>query len=254
MAIKKAHMVAITSVKGGTGKTTFALNLAGMFSLKNQRTLIVDLDLFNNAVTTSLNIEPKSDIFVLTEDIQNNKFTQVEDYVTKYNDLIDVLASSKDPRTANIISSKNVQKAITKLRTKYDVIIFDTNNFSGEINLVTFDMMDQIFYIVSNDPIDIKNMRTMVSIYRNMEKDNYKIILNDAKDIQKNYFNKYDIKNIIKKNIDYVIPGSFYIKNIDKYVIEGKILVLEEIIRKNYKDTIKIFDKIVQEILNEEVI
>ncbi len=252
MAIKKAKMIAITSVKGGTGKTTVALNLAGIFSLKNQKTLIVDLDLFNNAVTASLNINPKSDIFVMTEDIQNNRFTQVEDYITKYNDSIDVLAAPKDPRTANIILSKNIQKAITKLKTKYDVIIFDTNNFIGEINLVTFDLMDQILYVVSNDPIDLKNMRTMVSIYRDMEKDNYKVILNDAKDVQKNYFNKYDIKSIIKRNIDYVIPNTFYIKSIDKYTIEGKILVLEENIRKNYKDAIKVFDSIAQEILSEE--
>lgn len=252
MAIKYAKMIAVTSVKGGTGKTTFAINLAAKTAKDGLKTLLVDLDLFNNAVTTSLNANCNSDIFVMCEDIDNNTFTQVEDYITVYNENISLLASPKDPRSANIVNPKTIAKMINKLKTKFDVIIFDTNNFIGEVNLITFDLMDEIIYILSNDPVDIKNMRTMVSIYKDMEKDNYKIVLYGAKDNQKDFFNTYDIKNIIKKDIDYIIPNSFYIKDIDKYVIDGHILILDSKISKEHKDTIKVFDKIIDDILNKE--
>lgn len=248
MAIKKAKMIAVTSVKGGVGKTTISINLAATFA-QTQKTLLVDLDLFNNAVNTSLNVESKSDIFIMSEDIENNRFTQVEDYITKYSDNLDLLASPKDPRTANMVSGKVIMQIINKLKTKYDVIVFDTNNFIGEVNLVTFDIVDEILYVVSNDPIDLKNMRTMSSIYQDMERDNFKILLYEAKDNQKDYFNKYDIKNIIKKEIDYTIPRTFYIKDIDRYIIDGKILVLDNKIRKNHADTLKVFDKIAKDIM-----
>ena len=50
MAINKAKVLTITSVRGGTGKTTTALNLAGLLSLKKEKTLLIDLDLYESAI------------------------------------------------------------------------------------------------------------------------------------------------------------------------------------------------------------
>lgn len=45
MAIKQAKVITVTSVKGGSGKSTMVLNLAGILSEKNLKTVIVDMDL-----------------------------------------------------------------------------------------------------------------------------------------------------------------------------------------------------------------
>ena len=45
----KAKTITITSVKGGTGKTTTVLNIAGLLSTRKLRTIIVDLDLHSGA-------------------------------------------------------------------------------------------------------------------------------------------------------------------------------------------------------------
>ena len=84
-----------------------------------------------------------------------------------------------------------------------------------------------------------------------MKKTNYKIILNEANDKDKKYYNKYDIKNIINKNVNYIIPFSFCLKNIDKYIIEGKILSLESSVMKKNKQAAKIYNLIVSDILKE---
>ena len=59
MAVHKGKIFAVTSTKGGTGKTTTVLNLAGIFSLQNKKTLILDLDLYSSAVAASLNLNYK---------------------------------------------------------------------------------------------------------------------------------------------------------------------------------------------------
>ena len=47
----------------------------------------------------------------------------------------------------------------------------------------------------------------------------------------------YDIKDIIKSNIDYSLSNKFYIKDIDKYVLDGEIVTLNKKLTntKDYK-------------------
>ena len=182
----------------------------------------------------------------------NNRFDYIENYVLKYNDSIDVLAAPKDPRYASKISSKYLKVILTRASMKYDIILVDTNHAMDEKNLVTLDNSDEILYIINNDVIDLKNMKTLVSIYKDAGKDNYKIILNDSIDKSRNYFNSYDIKNIIKDNVDFVIPSNFYIKNIDRYVLDGEILTLNKYIRKVYKRVVNSFAVMAKALIKEK--
>ena len=58
-------IITISSVKGGVGKTTLVLNLAGLYFLMKKKVLIVDLDLYAGGVATCLNVDTKRDIYML---------------------------------------------------------------------------------------------------------------------------------------------------------------------------------------------
>lgn len=252
MAIKKAKIFAITSVKGGTGKTTITLNLAYSFAKMGKKVLIIDLDLYTGGIAASLNIDNSTDLYKLVYDLNNNHFKSLSDYIVEYKENISVIPSPKDPRTANKISSKYINGVLSRAAMGFDVVLLDTNHFMNDINLVAFDSCDEIIYVLKNNPIDFKNMKTMVSIYQDMGKDNYKIILNESVDKLNDYFSKYDIKNVIKEKIDFVIPSSFYIKNINKYVLDGTILLESNVVKRTHKKAVKVFDTIVSSLLKEK--
>lgn len=248
MALNKAKIITVTSVKGGTGKSTTVLNMAGILSNKKLKTVIVDLDLYSGVIASALNTDVTNDIYTLCDDLMNNRFKQMEDYTEKYNDYIDILASPIDPRSVGKIRAKYIDIIINRLRLKYDVILIDTNHVIDPINLVTLDLSNEVLYIITNDLMDLKNMKTMISIYKDMDMNNYKVILNEARTNNTNY-STYDIKNVIGANVDYIIPKSFFNKSIEKYVFNGKIMTLDKNIMssKGAKVLELVLDKILKE-------
>ena len=64
--------------------------------------------------------------------------------------------------------------------------------------------------MISNDPIDLANTKSMMAIFNDVEKD-VKVLLNDSFSLDKTYFSLFDIKNVIKHNVDYSLNKSFYI-------------------------------------------
>lgn len=244
-----AKIITMFSCKGGVGKTTTILNLAGIYSLMDKKVLLMDLDLNSGGIAISLNVDEQKSIYNAVDDISNNRFKQIEDYVCKYNEKIDVLAAPKDPRNALKIDSKYVNLVITSCMYKYDVILIDTSHDLSPVALTALDKSDNTLFMVTNDPVDLKNARSMIAIFNDTEKDNYKVVFNSSKDTGKDYFSLFDVKTIIKHNIDYTIDNSFYIKDIDKYVIDGEILTLNNKIRASKKSDIVKLTKLATSLL-----
>lgn len=252
MALKQARIIAVTSVKGGTGKSTLALFLAALLAETKKKVLLMDIDLYGNAICMMTKSNPDKTLFNLVDDIKNNRYVEESDYVSVYHENLFILPAPKDPRQANKIGSKYLSIALSKLKTRYDYIVLDMNHTLDDFNLVALDNSDEILYMITNDPIDLKNMRTVVSIFDDIEKDNYKIILNEAVKNGRGYLTKYDMRHMVHDNIDYILPRSFHIKNIDKYVLDGKIAILDKKVRKNYTKGIEILEKIKVSVMEKE--
>ena len=249
MAMRQAKTILVTSVKGGTGKTTMAINLAGIYQNLNLNVLLIDLDIYGGSVAASLNLDYQNDLFDAMDDLNNNRFTNLENYVTPYMKKLDILPAPKDPRLAGKMSSKYLRVILTKAKLKYDVVVIDTNYFLSDMNLLAMDASDEILYMVTNDPMDLKNMRTMVSIYSDMDKNNYKVILNESIYKMRNYFTAYDMRHMMNHVINYTIPQSFYIRNIEKYIMDGKITILDKKVRATHKKGVQNIEKLAESLI-----
>ena len=248
MAINKADILCLFGVKGGIGKSITTLNLAGVCSNLKKRVLIVDMDLYGGTIALTLNKEVRKTIYNFVDDYNNNRYSELTDYITKYNDYIDFVASPKDPRKSSKIDSKYIDILLDKAKFNYDLIIIDTNHILNEINLSILDKSDKVLFCTTNDSFDLKNMRNLISIFKDLEIDKYKVLLNNSININRNYYSLYDIKNIIKTNIDYELNN--YINDIDKIILDGNIITLD----KKYINTsdYKVYENIILDIIGEK--
>lgn len=242
-------IITIASVKGGVGKTTLTNNLAGLYSLMKKKVLIIDLDLYSGGIATLLNLEFEKDLYTLVDSIRNNNFTSLKDYVSIYNNNIDILLAPKDPRDVSKIESRYISKILEISRNEYDVILVDTYHLLDEFTLLALDACYMSVLVLTNDLIDLKNMKNLITIFKELKKENYKIVLNNSRDTGRDYISLFDARNMIKSNIDYTISKNFYIKNIDKYAIKGEILTLNKYINKLHIKDISNMNKLAIELL-----
>ena len=240
---------AVFSAKGGVGKTIFTINLAGVMARNEKKVLIIDLDLYSGGIALALDRSYKKDIYNFCDDYNNNRYKDFEDYVVKYNEYIDVLPCPTDPRRANKIDAKYLKIILDKAVFKYDFVLVDMSHAFDEINVNVLDIVDKILLMTTNDPLDLKNMRNLIQIFKSTDKTNYFVVLNCSRDTGRDYLSLFDIRNILKCNIDYTIGNSFYIKNIDKYVLNGEILTLNRSVNRFHGGDVAKLKKIALKLL-----
>ena len=83
------------------------------------------------------------------------------------------------------------------------------------------------------------------------DKKNYLICLNSSRDTGRDYMSLYDIRTSIKGNIDYTISSSYYIKNIDKYVMNGEILTLNKSINAFHQKDVSNMKKLAIDLIDD---
>lgn len=224
MAVKiKGKTICLYAPKGGVGKTILALNLAGVSSSMGYKTLLLDFDMHTGNICTIINEEINKSIYHLTDDLLNNRYRKLEDYVYKYNENIDVLCAPKDPRQGNKITSKYLPMLIDKVRREYDLVIIDTESAMNEVNIITMDTVDENLFVINNDLFTLKNTRNILNIFNDIDKSNFKVLLNSSIDFKTPYFSMSDMKKIIGANIDYSISKASYIKDLTSYLYECKV-------------------------------
>ena len=226
----------IYSPKGGVGKSILSLNLAGIASKMNYKVLLLDFAVHTGVLNMIINEEIKKTLYHLTDDMVNNRFKKIGDYVYKYTDSIDVLSAPKDPRQGNKISSRYLSMIIEKVRNNYDVIIIDTGAKMDEINIVTLDSSDLILFVIDNDMYTLKNTRNLLNIFNDCNITNYKVLLNNSIDFKTPYFSIMDMKKIIGANIDYTLSKDLFMKDLTSYLYECKIPSLLDGFDKKYKE------------------
>ena len=250
---KKGKIITITSMKGGVGKSSTVILLASIYKELKKKVLLVDLDLYSGSIAFLLNANVKNSIYNICDDMNNNRYKGINsgDYICHYDEYIDIIPAPKDPRQAGKVDKKCLEVLLSSLSNYYDVILIDTNHILDVYSMLAFNASDSIVNIFTNDAIDLKGTKNFVSICKNINVNNLILVLNEAQDDRKKYFSNYDIKSVVKHNIDFIIPSAFYTRNYDMFVMENSLLnnfsKTKQYSKKNYTAVEKLALKLLED-------
>lgn len=235
MALKKGKLISIMSTKGGVGKTMLALELGYIYAAQNKKVLLIDLDLFGGAIALSLKLPCDKSVYNIVDDLSNNRYKGIDEYIYSYNQNLDIIAAPKDPRQATKISSEYLEFLIKSAIMQYDYVILDNSNSLDRISITSLDLADQVVLVITNDLMDLKNAKSFISILKDISFENYQVVLNNAIIVNRKYFSIFDMKHMIKNNIDFTISKNAYIKNLDGYLLDGSLDGIMSVLKKHAK-------------------
>lgn len=118
---EKNKIIAVTSPLASDGKSTVCANLAYIYSKKNYKVLVIDLDLRRPSIHRFFDLT--NDIGVTDYCSEKAKF---DDIIKHYENIDVITAGSHTPFPGKVLEADILFNLINSLKEKYDIILVDT--------------------------------------------------------------------------------------------------------------------------------
>jgi len=172
--LRQPQIIAVTSGKGGVGKTNFSVNTALLLAKLNQKVLIIDADIHLGNVDVMFGISPD---YTLVDVLKGNK--SLKEIIKKTPYGVDFL-----PATSGIMDMiegednivRSIAQAFNTFQNDYDIILIDTGA-GVSISTLSFVLgTEKIIVVVTPDPSSISDAYAMIKII-NQNQDNAQIMM-----------------------------------------------------------------------------
>lgn len=154
--------IAITSGKGGVGKSNIALYLAMAFSFARKKVLLIDADLGLANVHILLGIAPQRTI---AHFIDNEcSLTEVVSEIMPGFDLLPGASGIEKLANSDMLNLARLQQAFTSLEKAYDTLIIDTGAGIGRVVTHFAGNADTALVVMTPEPTSLADAYAMVKV------------------------------------------------------------------------------------------
>lgn len=226
--VSSSRVIAVTSGKGGVGKTSISVNLALQLQEMGKKVVILDADFGLANVEVMLGIRPR---YNLADLIFNNK--SIEEIITEGPLGIGFISGGSGVQDLVNLDKENLKKLITKLvklDSLYDIVIIDTGAGISD-SVVEFVLSSpEVLLVVTPEPTSITDAYSLLkAVNRKKEFDrgqkSIKVITNRVESTREGQEIYDKIRIVVSKFLNIQLEYIGYIpqdKKIAAAVIEQK--------------------------------
>ncbi|MFN3872113.1 MAG: AAA family ATPase [Ignavibacterium sp.] len=162
------NICAVVSGKGGTGKTVFSVFLSHLLSAKQNKVLLVDLDINLANIHFLMNESPVKSL--------NNYFNKNEDLqnlVTEYSDYFHIIYGLNSYSIKDIPFKSSLERLIRDIdliSSKYDLVILDLGAGLSELTLNALRISGIKIIVSVPEATSVMDAYAVIKMYENFDK------------------------------------------------------------------------------------
>jgi pilus assembly protein CpaE len=157
------RVIVFCAPKGGTGRTTLAINTAvGLHIESHGPVVLVDADFAAPALDVALNLQPERTIADLLPRMARLDAELIMGVLAKHASGIHVLLAPPPSELSSSIPLPQVQQVVTTLRRSFDWIVVDLGLPMNETAYAFLDSADRIVISVLPEMVGLRNARVLL--------------------------------------------------------------------------------------------
>jgi pilus assembly protein CpaE len=176
------EMICVLGLKGGSGKTLTAANLAVALADSGERVMAVDLDLQFGDLGLALGLAPERTLYDLVRAGGSLDADKVADFTVTHASGVRALLAPTRPDRAGVITGDFLREVFQVLREMSDFVIVDTPpGFTPEV-IAAVDSSTSVCMVAMLDSLSLKNTKLGLETLDLMDYDSAKVrfVLNRA--------------------------------------------------------------------------
>lgn len=174
-----ARIIAVTSGKGGVGKTFVSANLAAALTRRGHRVLVLDADLGLANLDVVLNLHPK----ITLHDVFTGKATLEDAVIAAPGGFSVVLAGSGMVEYSRLTPEVRNQflSVVQSLTPRFDVILLDTGAGISDVVLFSISLASEVLLVATPEPTSLTDAYAAIKVLAMQQKrQNIRIVVNQT--------------------------------------------------------------------------
>ena len=176
----RARITAVTSGKGGVGKTFISANLAAALARQGRRVLVLDADLGLANLDVMLNLAPK----VTLHDVFTGKSVLQEAILPAPGGFSVLLAGSGMVEYSRMTPEvrDQLQHIVDTVVPRYDDVILDTGAGISDVVLYSVSLADEVLLVVTPEPTSMADAYATIKVLAaTQERDRLQMVVNQTR-------------------------------------------------------------------------